>query len=75
MNNARMSLGDKLRGSNLQKSQSILEYLFTFLDTDEELNSVLSGYFSKVVDALFRKNPAKVKKLSMISVKMKLLYR
>ena len=61
MNNNRMSLGDKSRGLSLQKGQSILEYLFTFLDTDEELNPVLSGYFSKVVDALFRKNPTKVK--------------
>jgi len=42
------------------KAKTLLEYLFSYLDTDEELNPVLSGYFFKVTDALFRRNPEKV---------------
>ncbi len=49
------------RSSNNSKSAgTILEYLFSFLESNEELNPVLSGYFNKVVEALFRRNPEKV---------------
>jgi len=49
------------RASNNSKSAgTILEYLFSFLDSNEELNPVLSGYFNKVVESLFRRNPEKM---------------
>jgi len=51
----------KSRASNNSKSAgTILEYLFSFLDSNEELNPVLSGYFNKVVESLFRRNPEKM---------------
>jgi len=55
------NIARKSRSSNNSKSAgTILEYLFSFLESNEELNPVLSGYFNKVVEALFRRNPEKV---------------
>ena len=48
------------KSRNSKSAGTILEYLFSFLDSDEELNPVLSGYFNKVVEALFRRNAEKV---------------
>src|SRR3569623_458522 len=48
------------KSKSATKTQSLLEYLFSFLDSDEELNPVLCGYFGKVVRALFDRNKAKV---------------
>jgi hypothetical protein len=41
--------------------KSLLEYTFSFIDTDEELNPVLSGYFFKLVVTLFKRNPPAVR--------------
>jgi len=61
----RDSIKDKLNEkANLKRvsteNQSLLEYLFSFLDTQEALNPVLSGYFHKLVQVLFNRNSAKV---------------
>jgi len=45
---------------NTKPPQSLLEYLFSFVETDDELNPVLSGYVNKVVLALFKRNPRRM---------------
>jgi serine/threonine-protein phosphatase 6 regulatory subunit 3 len=35
---------------------NLLEYLFSFVDSNEPLNPVLCGYFNKLVQCLFKKN-------------------
>lgn len=54
-------------GSNTQNTSqaNLLEYLFAFLDTDDELNSVLCGYFNKLVVSLLRRNHKKVRNISV----------
>ena len=47
------------------KPQSLLDYLFKFVETDSELNSVLCGYFNKLVSLLMKRNPKKVSALLM----------
>lgn len=39
------------------KDENLLEYLFEFLLSDQELNATLSGYFSKACDCLMMVNP------------------
>jgi len=46
--------------------RSLLDHLFTFLDTDQELNPVLTGYFNKVVQVLLKRNPRRVKRRILI---------
>ncbi len=55
-----LSKSGRYKGIIPPKHKTLLEYLFSLLDTDEELNPVLSGYFFTVVDALFRRNSEKV---------------
>jgi len=45
---------------NIKPPQSLLEYLFSFVETDDELNPVLAGYVNKVVQALFKRNPRRM---------------
>ena len=45
---------------NVESSQTLLEYLFSFLETKEPLNPVLSGYFNKLVVSLLKRNHKKV---------------
>jgi len=45
--------------------KSLLEHLFSFVETDQELNPVLAGYFNKVVQVLLKRNPRRVRKLSL----------
>jgi hypothetical protein len=50
------------RTSKLEKTDvfqnSLLEEFLSFLDTNSELNYVLSGYFAKIFNFLFSKNPS-----------------
>ena len=41
------------------KDENLLEYLFEFLLSDQELNPTLAGYFSKACDSLMMVNPDK----------------
>lgn len=54
------SQNNREQGKNAKPQQSLLEYLFSFVETDEELNPVLAGYFNKVTVALFKRNPRRV---------------
>jgi hypothetical protein len=42
------------------ETMSLMDYLFAFIHVNDQLNPVLSGYFSKLVLALFKKNSTKV---------------
>ena len=42
------------------QTQSLLDYLFKFVEVDGELNPVLCGYFNKLVNLLLKRNPKKV---------------
>ena len=53
------SSGKKGNNGNLP-SLNLLEFLFSFIDTNESLNPVLCGYFNKLVQVLYKKNPAKL---------------
>jgi hypothetical protein len=48
----------------------LLDYLLSFLDTDEELNHVLAGYFSKFMLSLLSKQQINVKFLKLIFKKI-----
>lgn len=52
--------GDSATATENIQSQSLLDYLFKFVETDEELNSVLCGYFNKLVNLLMKRNSKKV---------------
>jgi hypothetical protein len=44
---------DKEVDPGSENKYEIFEYLLKFLNTDEEVNPVLAGYFSKLVSILF----------------------
>jgi len=48
----------------------LLDYLLSFLDTDEELNHVLAGYFSKFMLSLLSKQQINVNILKLIFKKI-----
>lgn len=51
---------EKNRISSTEANQTLLDYLFSFLETQEPLNPVLSGYFNKLVVSLLKRNHKKV---------------
>lgn len=56
--NIKSSQNDKKLSTN--DPANLLEYLFEFVDSEEDLNPVLCGYFSKLVKSLIKRNPRKV---------------
>lgn len=44
----------------LNKEEDLLDYFLCFLDSDQPLNYVLCGYFSRFFESLFNKNPTYV---------------
>ena len=62
-------LTENLKNSGVQTpitASSLLDYLFRFLETQNELNPVLAGYFNKLVGVLMKRNSKKV--LSLIKL-------
>ena len=56
------------------KPTKLLEQLFSFLNTDEKLNSLLSGYFYEIVTALIRYNSQFMIEY-IFSIKQPLIYK
>ena len=59
-NSKYMNTSGKKGNNGSSSSLNLLEFLFSFIDTNELLNPVLSGYFNKLVQVLFKKNPSKL---------------
>ena len=64
------SLGGKSRSSvnsaTGSGSTSLLDYLFRFVEAEDDLNPVLCGYFNKLVNSLMKRNSKKVLNWSKI---------
>lgn len=60
INDSSMSSSRKSPPSAVSSSTSLLEYLFGFVEMNEDLNLVLCGYFNKLVNTLMKRNSRKV---------------
>lgn len=48
------------------ETMSLMDYLFAFIHLNDQLNPVLSGYFSKLVLTLFKRNSTKVAWITLL---------
>jgi hypothetical protein len=57
---------EEQKNQDIVKEIDLLDYLFSFLDSEGELNYVLCGYFAKLMTTLLNKNAMHVKSLITI---------